>query len=277
MNSIVDPYTLLEHPKPLPAYWALVDAFDAVTNGMDNPDALYQISNIDNGEIWNWKWLVFAIKALYEGNRDLVETAIAHIQDGSPPAVLKPIFELWLSEISNNRASSFETRELVDLYNSLRLSQHPLANRAEQVEEALKQGLLPLFEHHSEKILYELYHIDPQLGPRLAIRYGVHLLCLLHEAGYRLEDFLTLLVQAFGEADGCCCLALACLKLQRAQPNLQELTYNAIDTCLAAQPGLFADADTKKTLKLIKHRLYSQEKIGVPERSYREPVQMELF
>ena len=51
MSPIVDPYILLEQPKPLPEHWALVDAFDAVTNGMDNPEALEQIGVLDHTEL----------------------------------------------------------------------------------------------------------------------------------------------------------------------------------------------------------------------------------
>jgi len=277
MTNIVDPYILLEQPKALPEHWALVDAFDAVTNGMDNPEALEQISSLDHTELASWKWLVLAIKALYEGNAEAVEQAVQHLEVGTPPAVLKPLFATWLSEHLHATAVFLDQPELADLYTRLRIHQHPLASRAEQTEEALQQGLIPLFEHQFEKILYQLYHIHPEKGPSLAIRYGVHTLCRLHEGGYRLEDFLTLLVQALGEADGCCCLAIAFIKLQETYPDLYDRTLQAIDTCLALSEGRFASSDVKYTLGLIKNGLDGSDRVQRKQRTFREPVQMELF
>uniref|UniRef100_A0A7C3IFE8 Uncharacterized protein n=1 Tax=Gracilinema caldarium TaxID=215591 RepID=A0A7C3IFE8_9SPIR len=277
MSPIVDPYILLEQPKPLPEHWALVDAFDAVTNGMDNPEALERIRVLDHTELASWKWLVFTIKALYEGNAEAVELAVQYLEDGTPPAVLKPLFFTWLSEHLHGKAVFLNQPELADLYTTLRIHQHPLVSRAEQTEEALQQGLIPLFEHQFEKTLHALYSIHPNEGPGLAIRYGVHTLCMLHEMGCRLEDFLTLLVQALGEADGCCCLALAFIKLQEAHPPLQDRTLKAIDACLAAKEGRFANADMKKTLGIIKTGFDALDRIQRKQKVYREPVQMELF
>jgi hypothetical protein len=277
MSPIVDPYILLEQPKPLPEHWALVDAFDAVTNGMDNPEALEQIGVLDHTELASWKWLVFAIKALYEGNTKAVEQAVQHLPEGTPPAVLKGLFATWLSEQNQRTFINIDEPGLADLYTKLRLHQHPLASRAEQTEEALKQGLIPLFEHHFEKILHELYHVQAEAGPGLAIRYGVHTLCILHEMGCRLEDFLTLLVQALGEADGCCCLAIAFIKLQETHPGLQERTLKAIEACLSAKDGRFAKADMKRTLGIIKTGLDASDRVQRKRNLYREPVQMELF
>lgn len=277
MNPIVDPYTLLEHPKPQSKHWALVDAFDAVTNGMDNPEALEQIRYLHEPELVSWKWLIFAIKALYEGDAKQVETAVSQIEDTSPPAVLKNLFINWLSEHNKENAIKIEEEELAVLYNTLRLPQHPLINRAEQTEEALQQGLLPLFEQYFERILFELYNSSSTDGPALAIRYGVHILCLLHKASYRLEDFLPLLIRSLGEADGCCCLALAFIKLQEHNSALQERTCRIIDACLAAEYGKFADSDMKKTLGFIKRGFSDSDHKKQKPRQLREPVQMELF
>lgn len=277
MNPIVDPYILLEHPKSQSKHWALVDAFDSVTNGMDNPEALEQIRYLDEPELVGWKWLIFAIKALYEGDAKQVETAVSQIEDTSPPAVLKALFINWLSGHNQGNVIKIDEEELRALYNKLRLPQHPLINRAEQTEEALQQGLLPLFEQYFERILFELYNSSSTDGPALAIRYGVHILCLLHEASYRLEDFLPLLIRSLGEADGCCCLALAFIKLQEHNPALQERTCRIIDACLAAEYGNFADSDMKKTLGLIKRGFSHSERSMQKPRQPREPVQMELF
>ncbi|AEJ19806.1 hypothetical protein [Gracilinema caldarium] len=280
MSLIVDLYALLEQQKPRPEHWALVDAFDAVTNGMDNPEALERIRSLDSIELNSWKWLIYAIKALYEGNASMVEQAIHHISEGTPPALLKPLFTTWLSKRLQRQNLYLDKPELADLFTQLSLPQHPLVNRAEQAEEALKQSFLPLFEQYFIKILRELYQIDTETGPGLAVRYGIHTLCLLYEGGYQLENVLPLLVQALGEADGCACLALAFIKLQTINQNLQERTLQALDACLAAPDGRFLNADMKCTLSIIKTFFNTSgivDIIQIKLQNVRDPVQMELF
>jgi hypothetical protein len=280
MSPIVDLYTLLEQQKPRPEHWALVDAFDAVTNGMDNPEALEKIGFLENNELAHWKWLIYAIKALYEGNASMVEEALHHIPENSPPALLKPLFMTWLSEQCHVPAHYLDKPELLDLYTRLCLPQHPIASKAEQAEEALKQGFQPIFEQYFTKILYELYRMNTETGPILAVRYGIHTLCLLHEVGYRLEDVLPLLVQALGEADGCACFALAFIKLLTNNQSLHERTVQALDACLAAPEGRFLNSDMKGTLSIIKGYFDEPpiaEIVRTQLQNKREPVQMELF
>lgn len=277
MKPIVDPYTLLEQPNPLPEHWALVDAFDAVTNGMDNPEALKRLEHITDSELLNWKWLVIAIKAIYESNKRAVQEALQHIANNSPPGVLKPLFETWLSEGTGRSYKALPNAALANVYSQLRRTQHPLALRADQAAEAIRQGVVYLFEQHFEKILYEMHHHLGADGPALAMRYGIDSLCTLHDEGYRMEDFLALLISTLGQADGCCCLALALLKKEDKEPHFRSRIIQAIDASLAATDGKFVTPSMKNALKSIKTRLNAEPASNRQTKKTVQLVQLELF
>jgi hypothetical protein len=198
-----DLYTLVERfPKNDPA-WYLLDAFDAVTNGMENPEAMEKTALLKNLELEPWKLAVKAIQSLYSGECEQCRFAAEQIPDGSAPARLKPLFRAWLGR-GKTRGRKQPAKELAGssekitaLFEKLLVEPHPLSLVAEQAEEALRQGLAGQFSVFAGKALCGLR----EYSESAALRYCAYCLDLLRGAGYGGEDFFPLAVKILGEAE----------------------------------------------------------------------------
>ncbi|MDR1930306.1 MAG: hypothetical protein LBQ44_06700 [Treponema sp.] len=220
MKKNSDLYLLVEKfPRNDPA-WNLLDAFDAVTNGMENPEALRKAALLENRELEPWKALVEAISRLYAGDTGGCRKAAERIREGSPPASLRPLFNAWAKDRELREQGNAGNLEKAlrgelsrcgpaaqDLLKRLVIKPHPLSLIAEQAEEALRQGLEEQFALFASRVLCSLR--EQRGGGFLALRYGAYCFSLLNEAGGGGEDFLSAAVKILGKADGLCAFGLA--------------------------------------------------------------------
>ncbi|MDR2111476.1 MAG: hypothetical protein LBP32_09245 [Spirochaetaceae bacterium] len=276
-----DLYALMENlPGDSPA-WNLVDAFDAVTNGIENPEALAGMDRIGESALEPWKTLVRAIRALYAGDIAGCRRASEDLDETSAPGVLKPLFRVWLTrrgtkhrdiifqELSGSRDS------VINLYRRLIIEPHPLALMAEQAEEALRHGMDEQFGGLAPRVLRELQDQRRCDGPLLAIRYGLYCLRLLDQAGYGGDNFFSIILKTLGRADGFCVLAFALI----GRDN--EAAAAALRGALEAEGGFFLDGTMAPLIGEILVLLEAE----TPKRPPRAPVrkkrkpspQLELF
>jgi hypothetical protein len=215
MKHIIDPRPLLEGAPPSSAIWALADAFDAATNGMENPEADARLLSATEPAFRPWKTMIAALKALYKDDREACLAAASSIEADSPHAVFVPLFRAW-SLSSGSGRDAIVQRELAEaaeavseLYGRLVTDAHPLGVLSEQAEEALRQGMIEHFEHSAARILRELHGNHRADGPFLALRYASYCLALLDEEGREESDFFSVIVRSLGRADGFLSLGLA--------------------------------------------------------------------
>jgi hypothetical protein len=200
--------------------WNLLDAFDAVTNGMENPEAMKKASLLKGEELEPWKHLVNAIACLYSGDTEGCKKSAEKIGKDSPPASLKPIFKAW-SHLHEIRMEALDTGGLqnaaceelsgsspavLELFQRLIIEPHPLSLIAEQAEEALRQGLEEQFSSLASKVLNSLHERGSAL---LALRYVIYCFSLLNEAGAEGSEFFSMVVKTLGKADGFCASGFA--------------------------------------------------------------------
>ncbi|MDR0599975.1 MAG: hypothetical protein LBG84_07845 [Treponema sp.] len=219
MSRDADLYALVEGlPKNDPA-WNLLDAFDAITNGMENPEAMKKAEALRRPELEPWKLLIRAIAALYGGNSEECRRAAAAIPAHSAPGSLKPLFQAWLvrregaspsgggrgKARGKGKAPAGGSRPAAELFHRLIIEPHPLALIAEQAEEALRQDLEEQFGGLASRVLCSLKEESPFLG----LRYGVYCLTLLNDAGTGGKRFFPLLQKCLGDSDAFCALGFA--------------------------------------------------------------------
>jgi hypothetical protein len=211
--SRTDLYALMESRPGNDPAWNLLDAFDAVTNGMENPEAMKKAEKLFNPELEPWKCLVKAIAFLYRGEADQCRKAAEAMAGDSPPGKLKPLFRAWLTRRNGGNGTNQALFEIltgccnpvVELYRRLIIEPHPLCLTSEQAEEALRQGMEEQFSGLAGRILLAL----KEQSPFLALRYAVYCLNLVNDSGYEGSGFFPLTRKCLGEADGFCALALA--------------------------------------------------------------------
>jgi hypothetical protein len=242
MNENNDLYALARPYPPASPVWSLVDAFDAVTNGMDNPESFASMEKAAEPQFRPWKYLIYGIRALYSGDTPGCEAALEAIEDGSAPGALKPLFRAWVARQGTGRRKTIfdelsgTCNAVITLYRRLIVEPHPLSLLAEQAEEALNHGLTEQFALLAGKIMKSLEdqkHVD---GPLLALRYVRYCLDRLDKAGWEESDFFSVTVKTLGEADGFCVLGFALIGRD------DEAAAAALEKALASGSGRFLDA-----------------------------------
>ncbi len=230
-RTIVDPRVQLRNAGAADPLWDFADAFDAVTNGMSNPDAFDRLEGCSDPAIRPWKALANAVGAIYAGDGPACRAAIEKL-DG-PPEVLKPLFEAWLDP--SDQVDYFKDSDagVARLWGELFSGPHPLVLLAEQAEEALRQGMVEHFEALSIRVLKQLAEMERLEAKELAIRYAVRCVGLLAEEGWEGTDFFSSTIHALGHGDGMTALAFASIE------HDDEAAASALEAALTAREGSF--------------------------------------
>lgn len=210
-SSLVDPRAFLPSAPPDSPIWALVDSFEAASNGMANPEAASRLAEMDDAVFAPWRALVRALSALYAEDTAALETALERIPADSPPAALAPLFRAWLAPSPADCAAALGegSSAVAGLYRRVFTDHHPLAQLAEQADEALRHGMTDHFEALSSRVLRDLGETPRSDGPLLALRYAAHCLSALDREGCADVDFFGLLLRVLGRQDGLIALGLA--------------------------------------------------------------------
>jgi hypothetical protein len=268
-----DLYALMEKlPKNDPAM-NLLDAIDAVTNGMETPEAMKKTVTLSNPELEPWKLLVKAITALYSGNNENCRKAAGAIPKDSAPGSLKPLFRAWLIRQNGETVSSshalFEELtsccdSVTELFRRLIIEPHPLSIVAEQAEEALRQGLEEQFSGFSAKVLVSL----KETSPMLAFRYAVYCLNVINDSGAGGQGFFPLIQKCLGEGDAFCALGFALTG--RDNQAAAAALNNGLKNTVSA-PGL------KTTSIEVLAKLLASKGGGTRKKNRRSTSQPDLF
>jgi hypothetical protein len=258
MIEFADLYTLMENlPKDSPA-WFLIDAFDAVTNGLENPEAFSRIEQVDMPVFEPWKKLIYAIKALYAGDMLSCKKFAEAIDDNSAPAVLKPFFRAWICRQEGTDQESIfreltnSCKQVADLYKRIIIKPHPLYLLAEQAEEALRHELGEQFEYLALKVLSGLR--DMRNGAVLSIRYAVYCITRLNNTLSGGETFFSGMLKILGRSDAYCALGFTLI----GKNNRSALA--AFNLALREQDSSFLDADMRVLIARICEFMDQEEK-----------------
>jgi len=275
MKYIIDPRTLLDQAPIDSPYWALVDAFDAVTNGIENPEAMERLQKLQDPVVEPWKILIGAIKALYQEDTGSCALAVERLDPQSPPGVLKPLFLAWIAsafggeKLVTHMASA--SASVADLFNRITTRIHPIAMVAEQAEEALRQGMIDYYEGLVQRVLRELREQKRGDGPLLAVRYALSFLRDLDAQGIGGQEYFSILLKALGKSDGFCVLGIY---LWEKDELAAETAFRG---ALENHDGVFVNGEIRKILTFI----LAQEKQKKPKmtkkRAQGTQKQLELF
>ena len=261
MKQLVDIRSLLDKAKPNSPYWALVDAFDAAANGMENPEALARMEQVGEKDLLPWKALIHAMRALYGENPTACAAALSAMDSDSPPARLKPLFLAWIavSESSSAKdlltALSQEPAGLAVLYGALFAGRHPLVLLAEQAQEALFHGMLDQYEALVHRILRELQDQRGKNGPAASIRYALYCVEQAERHGCQDSFLYPLLLRSLGRSDGFCAIGLSLAEHDGAAAAI------ALRGALESEDGVFLDGDMRPAMEALAADLEGSTKI----------------
>ena len=139
---------------------AVEDALEAVTNGMENPTVLERLHEVpDESLVGPWKQAVLAIKALYDGDREALDSALEIIPAESPP---RRLAELVRSLIADGREAGSFARKLLRTPDFV-------VSAGEQMEEALEMEMDDLFCDTAAMLIRDLGRDYPEYAPEFAV------------------------------------------------------------------------------------------------------------
>ncbi len=181
------------------------DAFEAVTNGMHNPEALQALdSDVARDDLMPWKYIIHAIQSFYDRDFPEMESYLSMVDDKAPPAQLKSL----LFHMSGLKAFEHEPcyREESLLKKITRESSY-ISNVSLKLRKALQQNA-EVFAETASLIIKELKSQNFEASRKLALWSFRE--CLAREIDE--EPLADNILMIFGQAEGLRLIALGLLE-----------------------------------------------------------------
>ena len=182
------------------------DAFEAVTNGMHNPEALERLSTL-NEDSAEWVNVIDAIRAFYAQNFDLMEKLLLLIPDDSKAGRLKRVLFHMAGCADTDEKLSFHEEKLAKRVTE---DSRFLSSAIEQLRESIEYGE-ELFSETVSLLIKEV-----KKNPGAAERLALWSLRLCSERDFDDEALSDNLIMLFGQAEG---LRLIGLSLIESEPD----------------------------------------------------------
>lgn len=178
------------------------DAFESVTNGMHNPEAIDALQGIGDGSpFFGWKQAILAIQAFYHNQESEVKLFLEAIPHQSPAAAFIPVLRKACGDdIPLSRAEQ-------ELYNGITEDRSFIASAQVQLKESLDADMEELFLETTLLLLQDIKAEYPEAALKLAV-WGMKTASLY---GFSADLLIGKLKQLYGAAESyrLCALALA--------------------------------------------------------------------
>ena len=142
------------------------DAFEAITNGMHNPEVFSAMAAIPNDSLLDyWRELIYAIKAFYEKDYAEMENRLGKIESGSPLILFKSLLHHLTGKSSIENTN---TRQKTFIDNIIR-DRSFIRSVIEQILESLEYEMEDLFLETTDLLLHDLNRNYKEIAGRFAI------------------------------------------------------------------------------------------------------------
>jgi len=144
----------------------IMDAFEAITNGMQNPDVFSFVEAISKDSIlYFWKELIFAIKAFYERNYEEMHFRLLSIDSESPLSMFRPI----LSHLSGKSAEIISNKKQKAFIENIIKDRSFIRSVIAQITESLEYDMEDLFLETSILMIHDLNRNYKEAARKFAI------------------------------------------------------------------------------------------------------------
>lgn len=181
------------------------DAFEAVTNGMNTPEALGQLeAQAVNKETAEWVDVIHAIQAFYSQDFKKMDNLLNRIPAESTAGSLKNV----LYQMSGMQKETVKlTYPEEKLYRRITENSRFLSSAVRQLKESIEYGE-DLFAENASLLIKETKHKTPEAAERLAL--WSFSACI--ENGFDDEALADNILMLFGQAEGLRIIALSLIE-----------------------------------------------------------------
>ncbi len=144
----------------------ILDAFEATTNGMYNPEVFQKMERIPDSSLLSfWKELILAIRAFYDKRYSDMELHLNNLDENSPLSMFRPIL-MHLSGRTQQKISNTRQKEFIDQIIRDRSFIRSVTN---QISESLEYDMEELFIETTSLLLIDLNRNYREAARRFAI------------------------------------------------------------------------------------------------------------
>ncbi len=214
--AVLDRSSLLPDDSPLKIESQIItDAFEAVTNGMENPGVIEALEKIpEDSVLVSWKYITLAVKAFYDGDYGRMTEILSSVEEFSPAKKLERV----LLHLSGIKELEDPSKKELKLIKSIRQDRSLFSDARDQIKSALEDESEELFTETVLLIVREMKSRFPEEAERLAV-WSIR---TASEREFSQTLFLKGYKLIFGNTEG---LRLFALALDKTEPDIAVLFW----------------------------------------------------
>ncbi len=144
----------------------IMDAFEAITNGMQNPDVFSSVEAISRDSLFSlWKELIYAIKAFYNKDYKEMQSRLRKIDKDSPLSMFIPVL-MHLSGQTNEQSVNKKQKTFIE---TIIKDRSFIRSVIAQITESLEYDMEDLFLETSILMIHDLNSNYKQAARKFAI------------------------------------------------------------------------------------------------------------
>jgi len=208
---LTDPRSLLQSPSLREGHWLkedsliVLDALEAVTNGMENPRALEALESLtEDHPLYYWKQVIQALHRFYKKDH----TEALSLLEGIPETHrLSRLKKILLPILKPGTSLQYTRREQAFLDHLVETSEE-ISHLLQQLEEGALSGFEDIFYDSFRLLIDQLYKDYPRQAGALAL----WALQTVQEEDLHCDDIFSYLQERFGKGEGCRLIALSLME-----------------------------------------------------------------
>lgn len=214
--GVMDKSSILADDAPLrKEAQIIIDAFESVTNGMENTEALIRLGTINKDSVFaSWKYLTLAVKSFYDRNYERMEGFLTSIEKDAPPEKLIPV----LLHLAGIKPLDSVNRSLKNFLNLIQKDRSIFSDTRELLKDALSNDMEDLFSETVVLLVRDVKKRNPEAAEKLALWSIIEASDKDFSQTYLMRNYKTI----FGQARG---LQLFAHALAKIEPDISVLFW----------------------------------------------------
>ena len=206
----------------------ITDAFESVTNGMYNPEALELLKSLPENSVFSiWRDIIYALYYYYQNKPDKVQEILDKVPKNTPPSLLSPVLQ-YLSDSNQHKPVTKLEKSLIS---KIREDSSFFKEAQSQLQECLDRSYEDLYLDTASLLIKDTYTQNTNAAQKLSIW------CLktASEYNFSLTPLLNNIKIIMGTPEG---LRLTAIALLSEDPDISVLFWIRSLICLLKERNI---------------------------------------